>query len=243
MTSINWEIHHYAVVGSTNDEAQKFCSSAGKYTVVQADTQTAGRGRRGRQWCSLPGNLFFSLVLEFDLRQLGALVQLAGLSVWQTVKHISPQADVKLKWPNDVLLNGAKMSGMLLEKGGGDYMIVGIGVNVAHSPQNAEMLYPTISLEEGGIKTTAADFLHTFLQIFSADLESWRAGRFNLSQLWLDNAANVGSAIEVRQNDTVQRGIFAGVDENANLLLQQDNCVRKITAGDVFYVEKKNDGI
>lgn len=242
MTPIKWEIHHYAVVGSTNDEAQKFCTAAGKYIVVRADSQTAGRGRRGRQWKSLAGNLFFSLALEFDLAQLGALVQLAGLAVLKTVQQIAPPAAIKLKWPNDVLLNGAKVCGMLLEKGAGNYMIVGIGVNIAHSPQNAEMLYKATSLAENGIITTAADFLADFLPIFSVDLAAWRAGRLDLTPLWLANAAKVGGVIEVRQNESVQRGIFAGVDENANLLLQQDNCVRKITAGDVFYVEKENDG-
>ena len=162
MKIAGFEIIRFAEVGSTNDVAADYSHEPGKKLVVQAQRQTAGRGRRGRLWQSLDGNLFFSMLLEFPLSDLGKLVLCASLSLLETVKMYDKTVQVALKWPNDVLINDAKLSGMLLEKGNGNYIIVGIGVNVVQSPKTADMLYPTISLKEAGITTTADEFLEHY---------------------------------------------------------------------------------
>lgn len=239
MKNAAFEIIEFDEIGSTNDVAAEYATKgAGQRLVIRARRQTAGRGRRGRKWQSLDGNLFFSLLLEFELADLGRLVMASALALLETVKQYDATADVWLKWPNDVLLNGAKVSGMLLEKAAGEYMVVGIGVNVAQSPQAAEMLYPTTSLQESGIITTSDDFLQKYLLLFEKNIcrsaSDLRAG-------WLKNAKGVGQKITVRQNGKKQSGIFKGIDENADLLLQVGAVTRKILAGDVFYSGDKNE--
>ena len=124
-----WIYYIFDEVSSTNDVIKQYCSKSGKYIAVYAKKQTSGRGRRGRNWDSPRGNLFFSMAFEYELQRAGELAFACSLSLLQAVKKIAPYADIKLKWPNDVLLNNAKMSGILLEKGAEKYMIVGVGVN------------------------------------------------------------------------------------------------------------------
>lgn len=227
-------------VGSTNDIAAEYAAIYPEHKlVIRARRQTAGRGRRGRSWQSLEGNLFFSMLFEFSLRDLGRLIMAASLSLVDVVKAYKPDADVRLKWPNDVLLNGNKISGMLLEKGAGNYMIVGIGVNITQSPQMPDMLYPTTSLAQAGIAATADDFLQKYLGVFAKNIDLTAA---SLRQRWLENAKNVGAKIKVLQNGKEQRGIFEGIDDNADLILRTDGGVQKILAGDVFYLGDENGG-
>ncbi len=232
-----FEILQFTEVESTNDTAAEYADTAGKRLVITANRQTAGRGRRGRKWQSLEGNLFFSLLIEFPLKELGKLIMAATLGLVETVRFFAPEAMVQIKWPNDVLINNAKVSGMLLEKSTGEYMIVGIGVNTAQSPNSAEMLYPTTSLREAGITVTAADFLRQYLPAFAKNI---KRDATELRLDWLQNAKGIGEKITVRQNDKVQKGIFEGIDENADLILRIGDKKQKILAGDVFYIEGKN---
>lgn len=238
MNISGFEIICLQEVGSTNDVANIYAQkAAGQKLVIAAKRQTAGRGRRGRSWQSLDGNLFFSILLEFALKDLGKLIMAASLSLLLTIKQYDKKADVVLKWPNDVLLNGAKVSGILLEKGEGEYMIAGIGVNIKQSPQGVDMLYPTTSLKAAGIETTPDEFLQKYLPEFSANLKLTSE---ELRRKWLNNAKGIGAEIAVRQNGKEQKGIFKGIDENADLLLKTEKGTEKILAGDVFYVGEEN---
>ena len=233
-----FEILRFNEVTSTNDTAADYATeSAGQRLVIQARRQTAGRGRRGRKWQSLDGNLFFSVLLEFPLKELGRLIMAATLALLRVIKEYEPAADVQLKWPNDVLLNGAKVSGMLLEKGGGEYMIVGIGVNVEQTPSIGEILYPATSLREAGIATTADAFLERYLRVLA---ENIKRETTELRQEWLQNAKGIGHKIAIRQNGAEQTGIFEGIDENADLILRIGNKKQRILAGDVFYLGEEN---
>lgn len=232
-----FEIMQFAEVGSTNDVAAEYADVAGKRLVITAKRQTAGRGRRGRKWQSLAGNLFFSLLIEFPLKELGKLIMAATLGLVETIRFFAPESNVRIKWPNDVLLNNAKVSGMLLEKGAGEYMIIGIGVNTIQSPNSAEMLYPTTSLRESGIEVSAEDFLRQYLPAFAANIAR---DATDLRREWLQNAKGIGEKITVRQNDKEQKGFFEGIDDNADLILRIGDKKQKILAGDVFYTEVKN---
>lgn len=244
MKKEDWEIIYLYETGSTNDVAQQYSHVAGRYLVIRADKQTAGRGRRGRNWQSLVGNLFFSLLLKFELHNLGALAVMSSLSLLEAVKKLDIDADVLLKWPNDVLLNGGKLSGILLEKADGDYMVCGIGVNVEHVPDCKDIIYRTASLKQAGICITAADFLDLYLEIFTNNLNIYdEKGFAPLRQKWLDNAKGVGENIVVRQENGEVNGRFVGLDENANLLLEEDGAIRRILAGDVFIKSDKDDRI
>lgn len=239
MKSAGFEIVKFEEVSSTNDIAAEYAQKASSQRlIIVAKRQTAGRGRRGRNWQSLSGNLFFSMLFEFPLQNLGCLVMASALALLEAIKQYGTAADVRLKWPNDVLVNGAKVSGMLLEKAAGEYMIVGIGVNIAQSPKTAGMLYPTISLAEVGIKTSADAFLEKYLQQFVQYI-GLRAT--DLQHRWLENAKGVGQKIAVKQNDTEIKGVFERIDENADLILKIGNKEQKILAGDVFYLGEHDD--
>lgn len=233
-----WIYYIFDEVSSTNDVIKQYCSKLGKYIVVYAKKQTAGRGRRGRNWESPRGNLFFSMAFEYELQRAGELAFACSLSLLQAVKKIAPYADIKLKWPNDVLLNNAKMSGILLEKGAEKYMIVGVGVNVAASPKIENAVYDITSLADADIKIKPQELLHLFMESFSQNLSLLQANGFAvLREKWLENAKNLGKEIIVRQNGTKEKGIFKGIDENAALLMETPAGVKKILAGDVFFEE------
>ncbi len=238
MAADGFVIKAFDEVTSTNDVAAEYAArSAGQRLVITARRQTAGRGRRGRSWQSLDGNLFFSMLFEFPLKDLGVLIMAASLSLAEAVRSLVNTDDVRIKWPNDVLLNGAKVSGMLLEKSIGEYMIVGVGVNVAQSPKNADMLYPVTSLKEAGTDISPEDFLALYLRYFSINIA---LSADELRRQWVEQAKGIGQEIAVRQNGAEQRGIFAGIDENADLILRTGNKTQKILAGDVFYLGDEN---
>lgn len=235
-----WKYFEFKEVGSTNDKIREYCQSEGQCVVVRADTQTAGRGRWGRSWQSEAGNLFFSAAFEFDIKEAGKLAFICSLSLLQALKKIAPSADILLKWPNDVLLNGAKVSGILLEKGEGNYIIAGIGVNVAVAPKVENAVYKITSLADAAIKTTAPELMLLFMESFSQNLSLLQTKGFAVLRTeWLKYAKNLGKEIIVRQNGKEWKGVFAGIDEDAVLLMQTPAGVRKILAGDVFFEEIK----
>ena len=245
MKAENWQIIRFDEVESTNDEALKYSQSTNEANcVITAKRQTKGRGRRGRSWVSLDGNLFFSILLKFEVRNLGALAVISSLSLLQCIKFLKPEADVLLKWPNDVLLNEAKVSGILAEKAAGDYMIVGIGVNIKQSPPDDNMLYPTISLKDAGIIVSADDFLSLYIKMFGDNIDLYYENGFAILQRqWSDNAKGIGKEITIRQEGNVRKGIFKGIGAQADLLLENDGVISKILVGDVFYEGWENDGV
>lgn len=241
----DWDYLFYKTLSSTNDEAQKYCLVPNKKTVIRAEKQTAGRGRRGRIWQSNPGNLFFSLALEFELKNIGQLVLISALSVAQTLEKTGVSQNIKLKWPNDVLLDGKKISGILIEKSNGNYLIVGIGVNIVSAPENKAILYPTTSLAESGINCSAEDFLREFMLKFEQNLTlSKQNKREYLQNEWLKRAYNLGEKIIVRGEKNDETGTFSGIDKDMCLLLKQDNIIKRILVGDVFFIkDDTNAGI
>ena len=229
MTDIlGWEWIDFDELGSTNDKARELTAEPpAKRFVVTAETQNKGRGRRGRNWVGLKGNLFSTYALPLDIRLLGQFVFVISLSLQQTIKEMAPQADVKLKWPNDVLVNGAK--------------IAGIGVNIIAAPGAASgLLYQATSLKEAGIETNRVSFLKAYLKRLNGFLELWEhQGFVAVRDLWLQNARGLGTEITVTTEKEVKRGIFRGVDDDGLLLLEEAGHLTKIYAGDVFYKEEK----
>ena len=236
----DWQIFTFDEVDSTNDVIKNYCTQSGKPVVVRALKQVAGRGRRGRKWISQKGNLFFSFAWEIDLRDLGMLVLISSLSLWQTLHLLNPRLKIEIKWPNDILIDGKKVSGMLLEKGPENFMIAGIGVNVSQRPPESDVMYPTTSLSESGVDISADDLMEKYLIKLSNNFALWQQGHINdLRQEWLDAVKGVGKTIEVHQENVVIRGIFKGIDENAHLLLENEKGICQIRAWDIFYIESK----
>jgi BirA family biotin operon repressor/biotin-[acetyl-CoA-carboxylase] ligase len=210
---------------------------APEFTLVWARRQTAGRGRQGRPWDSPAGNLHTSLILRPDVApargpEIGFVVALA---VGDAVASLVPGAPVQFKWPNDVLLGGAKLAGILLETSGiGDgrieALIVGMGLNVAQAPAGTP--YPAAALGEGNPAITLEAALLAYANAFLARYRIWRAEGFApIRQAWLAGAAGLGGPIAVNGPQGPIRGIFTGLDADGALLLDGG---RRVLAGDVF---------
>jgi BirA family biotin operon repressor/biotin-[acetyl-CoA-carboxylase] ligase len=233
----------FAELDSTNEEAKRQAAQgAPAGLLVWARAQTAGRGRRGRSFVSPPGNLYMSMLLRPDraAAQAAQLGFAAALAVGEAALPLLPSAArLSYKWPNDVLIEGRKVSGILLESqaaAGGqlDWLVLGIGVNLVSYPENVES--PAISLAAAGARdVTPEAMLETVAARFHFWCERWRDEGFApLRAAWLARARGLGDDIRVRLQGSETSGRFAGLDEEGALLLDEGRGQRRITAGDVF---------
>lgn len=230
-----WTLVALESVGSTNDEAIRHADAgAPEGTVVWAREQSGGRGRRGRNWASPVGNLYSSTILRpACLAQRAAeLGFVAALAVGDLVP---PNRNVRLKWPNDVLVDGGKVAGILLESAIGqdglvEHVVAGIGVNVTFAPQLPEMRYPGAAL--GGTVEAALEGLTRAL---AARLAQWRHDGFEtVRREWLEKAGPLGAEVDVRLGEGLLRGRFAGLDREGALLLDTAEGPRKIVSGELL---------
>lgn len=223
---------------STNDEVRRrFDSGEPPYLVVSAQKQTAGRGRRGRAWVSPPGNLHCSLLLSVRpaADEAPQLAFVAAVALRQALALLAPNAVFRCKWPNDILCDGRKVSGMLLESAA-PHVILGVGVNVVEAPSPA--LYPAACLRQLGSGADDFDVLSAFCEALLVWHERWLTEGFApIRQAWLDHAQGVGGPVTVRLADHNElEGRFAGLDAGGTLLLESaDGSIRPILAGDVFF--------
>ncbi len=227
-------IHHLATTVSTNDWLAERDPPDG--TWVRADTQTGGRGRRGRAWVSVPGNLFAS-VLSRPQSGEGPAQQLSFVAAVALVRAldrwIAPER-LSLKWPNDVLLDGVKVAGILLEANAGA-TIIGFGVNLAGHPEATER--PATSLPAAGIAAPpAAAATDALAATFAAIRATWRDHGFAaVRTAWLARAAGLGAPLEARLGGETVAGTFTSLAADGALLLTlPDASVRTIHAGEVF---------
>lgn len=242
-----YRLVHLERVGSTNDEASALARSGdpGRIWVV-ADMQGEGRGRRGRSWESPPGNLYASLLLvrPCEPRFAPQLGFVAGVALHDAVaagSGLDPQR-LRLKWPNDLLHDGAKLAGILVEgttvvREGGmpDFAAVtGIGVNVASRPAGTP--YPAAALEGIGCRCSTGDLFAALSDSMAEWLATWGqgAGFSAIRAAWLARAGGLGEPIVVRRTEGDRRGIFRDLDADGRLLLEEQGRTVTIEAGDVF---------
>jgi len=203
-----------------------------------ADRQTAGRGRHGREWSSVLGNFMGSTVVRLTGREPAAatLALVAGLAVFETVfsRMLLPAA-LELKWPNDLLLGGGKIAGILLEREG-DAVVVGIGVNLAKTPMVAGA--KAVSLGQFGPPPDRDAFAADLAHNFAEEVERWRT--YGLDQVvarWSAAAHPQGTRLNVSNGGPERiEGAFAGLAQDGGLKLQlNDGSIRVIHAGDVSH--------
>lgn len=232
---------NYEALGSTNAEAlaRARAGEVGPLWITAA-TQTAGRGRRGSAWVSEPGNLYATLLLTEPSPKDAApqLSFVAALALHDAVAESAPQFGplLTLKWPNDLLLGGRKLAGILIEGESEPRFAVaiGIGVNCAHHPDDTR--YPATDLATAGAVITPEPLARTLAAAMQRRLAQWRCGEgfAAIRTDWLKRAANLGQDIQVRLPERELTGRFEGVDELGRLLLQGPSGPTVVTAGEVF---------
>jgi len=223
--------------GSTNDEVAKAARvGAPEGTAVFARQQTAGRGRQGRNWQSLPGNVFFSMLLRPPQEKSATIGQLAfvvGLAVGEALGSYG--VSWQLKWPNDVFINSQKIAGILLESEPG-WVVAGIGINVQHTPPATDR--PITSLRQEGHETTPEAVIAVLMQRFEYWYALWQQqGFMPVREEWLKHAYNIGGAVKVAlANGQFAEGRFTSLDKDGALLIANQNGEeQRILAGDVFF--------
>lgn len=239
-------IHHFDKLGSTND-ALKTMTGEPEFTCVVADEQSAGRGRRDRQWHSSPGDgLYLSvLLLPGTTWKLSLLSLMAAVCVAETL--IERQvAGVDIKWPNDVLVNDRKLSGILVESvstGGGDpRIIVGIGVNLNHESFPDELAATATSLKiETGRATAVDEFLDQLLRRLAVWYACWKSGnQVLILDRWQELSSYAhGQQVTITLDAERFEGETCGVTEDGALLVKlADGGVRMVLAGEVARLRK-----
>jgi BirA family transcriptional regulator, biotin operon repressor / biotin---[acetyl-CoA-carboxylase] ligase len=231
-------------VGSTNAEALA-CARAGDPGPlwVAARRQTAGRGRRGRAWVSEPGNLHASLLLTDPSppRHAPELSFVSALALHDAIAELAPGLALRLtfKWPNDLLVDRAKLAGILVEgedtAAHGLAAAVGIGVNCVHHPTEAS--YAAVDLQALGNDVTAVALLRGLSATMARRLRQWDrgAGFPAVRRDWLARASGIGEPIRVRTAHDHLEGVFAALDAAGRLVLAApDGTTRVIGAGEVF---------
>lgn len=236
-------VHHYACLASTMEVAKKVAGQgAVEGTVVIADEQTSGRGRQGRAWLSPKGSLAISIILRPSLNSLPQLVMIASLAVVRAVRKVAG-LEAQIKWPNDVLIKGKKVCGILIESEvKGDRVnaaIIGIGININLDPSafpEISTLATSLSHELGkeiprdkltGILLCELEQLYLEAQAGAPVHEEWRA-----------HMETLGKSIQVRTGQSVEQGIAEAVTKNGNLILRRaDGSFAEILAGDVTVVK------
>ncbi|MCZ2328228.1 biotin--[acetyl-CoA-carboxylase] ligase [Bartonella sp. F02] len=244
----NYDLESYESVDSTNLVAMQRANDGHRgYLWVVAEEQTKGRARRGRAWNSPKGNLYSSLLLIEDIvpqtaAQLGFV---AGVSMVEAISEFIKSdkqinSVVSLKWPNDILLEGAKSSGILLEfsnlNSKESALVIGIGMNVKYHYESAP--YPTSSLRNIGLNIDKRQLFSVLTKYFAKNYLLWKQaeGHAIIREKWLSHSGHLGQYIKTINGDKIIEGIFEGLDCDFNCIVKQKHGQKAIiTAGDVHF--------
>ena len=239
-------------MGSTNSEALEHAKAGDVGQLwISATEQISGKGRRGREWVSKPGNLYASVLLidPCDSQSLTSLPLVASLALHKALVTLKPELEpgLKIKWPNDILLHGKKLSGILLEATRDPQnrlaVVIGFGVNCQHFPENP--LYPATSLARHGADISPSELFPHLARAMAAELRIWAGGNgFSILRgEWLERSIGRGDKITARFPDHEISGIFVDIDADGFLLLQDENqIVQQISAADIFFGNSDTSG-
>jgi BirA family biotin operon repressor/biotin-[acetyl-CoA-carboxylase] ligase len=232
-------------VGSTNTECLDHARTGDPGRLwITARRQLGGRGRRGRTWISEAGNLYASLLLidPAPTEALASLPLVVALSLHRAIAAEMPFSGerIRIKWPNDILVDGRKVSGILIEAerlaDGKSAIVIGCGVNIAHRPDNP--LYPATCLSEAGASTSPQALFARLMVELAHALDQWQAGAGvdSIVAAWAELVHGVGQPITVNLPDRSLSGIFAGIERDGLLALRLDSGeTLRIASGDVFF--------
>jgi BirA family biotin operon repressor/biotin-[acetyl-CoA-carboxylase] ligase len=236
----DWTVYQFETLSSTQDIARQYLDEGRQLPfVIRADMQTASRGRSGNKWVSHIGNLLTTIVVPLDkveIRSAGQYSFLTAVALMDSLADCGVD-NAQNKWPNDILVDGRKIAGILLESDMGtdgylNALLIGVGVNIAHAPDGA------VFLNEFVQPTDAEDFLSRFLVHIQRNLDMIAADGFaSIRQRWLSRAFGIGTEIRVRLPQETFYGEFLGLDEGGALLVKVsgEDKLRVIHSGEVFF--------
>ena len=233
-----WRLHRYDVLASTNDaciaEAQ---AGAPEFLAIQARTQTRPRGSRGRSWSETPGTLALSVLLR--PREAVPWALLAGLAMHDAFcLGAAHAAAIRLKWPNDLMLGGRKLGGILIEASpapdASGWLVIGFGANLAQAPALPDR--QAACLAELGAPPCADQMVDRLLASFGRR-RAFRNDRARLRGEWLERAHPAGTRLAVRTADGQTTGSFSSIAEDGTLLLDVQGEIRRITTGEVLFIQ------
>lgn len=229
-----------AEVDSTNAEAMRRAAAGERGPLwISAVRQTAGRGRSGRSWMSLDGNLMATLLVAplVPTRHVGELALVAGVAAHEAIGTAGPVPGLRLKWPNDILAGDAKVGGILVEstiQAGVTVAAVGFGINISVAPTVPGR--PTTSLAAFGTLHGRAGVLAALAESMRHWLALWQQpGGFEaVRTAWLERAGPPGETTTINTGNIVLQGAFAGLDNDGALLIRDDGgTIRRFSFGDV----------
>lgn len=234
-TIVGRQVTHKPVVASTMDEARRMAATgAPEGTVVVADAQTAGRGRFRRRWVTPPRvSIAVSIVFRPSAGHTSVLSQMGALAAAQAIEAVT-ELDIALKWPNDLMINGRKVGGVLVESDDVGIAILGIGINVNLDPaSHAETAAATSLALELGMEVSRLALLRRLLQELDRLYLEVRGGG-DLRTAWVDRLETLGQMIRVQTPSGIEEGLAAAVDSDGALLLRRrDGSQVRLFAGDV----------
>ena len=231
----------YETLGSTNAEALARARAGERGPLwITAASQSAGRGRRNSTWVSPPGNLYATLLLHEPSAPKHApqLSFVAALALHDALVVCAPQLgpQLKVKWPNDLLLEGAKLAGILIEGESEPAFAVAIGIGVNCAAHPGDTTFPATDLKAAGALVTPAQMLAALAAAMQRRLAQWQRGQgfVGIRADWLKRAAGLGEPIRVRLPERELAGRFEGLDAQGRLLLLEAGGLTTVTAGEVF---------
>lgn len=251
LCQLPWDAKWFDEIDSTSAEARRLADS-GDYGPVWIGslTQTGGVGRLGRKWISEPGNLYTTALLPADLNpeKVGFLALTVGLAVRDTVVDLSQGRIVPgLKWPNDVRVNGAKLSGVLIETGlstdrNRRWVSIGIGLNLAHAPDVEGYKTTALNALIPDLTCTPQHALTILDMCLRRRLEDLTSGKHSkIRHNWLEATDQNGALCRVTLGSSIIEGRFEGLDQDGQLLLRDHgHNLQTITAGDVEMIKERN---
>ncbi|MFT8674530.1 MAG: biotin--[acetyl-CoA-carboxylase] ligase [Acetobacter sp.] len=240
---VSWRLECHDELPSTSDYCLQKCrqgESSG--LAVLALRQTRGRGSRGRQWQDAGQSLALSVLLDAGLAgsdSLGGWPFVASLAFFDGLAASVPQARARLmiKWPNDILLDGAKLGGILIERDG-DHVVIGLGANLLAAPGLAQIGRAAASLSQCGDVPCVQNVAQAVLDRLSVWCRIWREQGFApLRGAWLERAHPVGTPLVVAGGSTYEEGRFAGLEADGRLMLDTDTGMKTVTTGEILLAQ------
>ena len=237
------QILNFKSLDSTNTKAKERIPQYSQIEWIVAEEQTAGRGRRGKDWKSELGNLFTSYLQDwkYPYDQLPLYSYVAAIALHKSIcSFLEPHQNLQLKWPNDVILDHHKIAGILLESvnyKGIRFLVTGFGVNLKQKPQLHQYNIKPGSIEElTGIKIGCQEFLKVLIN----ETKEWEhvfseKGFENIRKKWLSNAYRLGEKITCEISGKKNHGFFETINSNGQAVIRTNKGLKNISAGDIFF--------